>query len=158
MRGLLYKYESDFDTNGILYGIGTNFDSKQEYKNPALSGLIDVVSSGMSLSNKYQFTGREKVPASTKAWTDREQFFHIDLKKYKIRPNAYTLRNSAWSADYLKEWNLEGSNDGKSWYCLKKHTNDTSLKGEYKSHTWILNDINQFYSFFKIQMTGKNGR
>eukprot|EP01084_Bolivina_argentea_P023964 44752_1 len=156
MRGLLYKYESDFDTNGILYGIGTNFDSKQEYKNPALSGLIDVVSSEMSEGKPYQFIGRDKGNAYTK--DKKQSFFYINLKKYKIRPNAYTLRNSDYGNYYLKEWNLEGSNDGKSWYCLKKHTNDTSLKGEYKSHTWILNDINQFYSFFKIQMTGKNGR
>eukprot|EP01083_Nonionella_stella_P314385 1132352_1 len=31
-----------------------------------------------------------------------------------------------------------------------------ALKGEYTSHTWTLNDINQFYSFFRIMMTGKS--
>eukprot|EP01083_Nonionella_stella_P038147 103861_1 len=92
------------------------------------------------------------------AWTNNEEgsFFSVDLKKYKVRPYAYTLKNSFDGICALKSWNFEASIDGKRWACLKRHHSDESLRGEYKSRTWTLNKMDQFYSFFRIAMTAQN--
>eukprot|EP01083_Nonionella_stella_P110673 324051_1 len=150
-----FKYESDFDENGIFYAIGTDFGA-QTYANPAQSGLVDVVSSEMYKGESYSFIGRGNVQAYTT--NNKGSFFYVDLKKNKIQPAAYTLKNGHYGDYHLKAWNLEASNDGETWTCLKKHESDKSLKGEYKSQTWTLNNINQFYSLFRIVMTGTNGK
>eukprot|EP01083_Nonionella_stella_P301697 1036435_1 len=153
--GLSFKYESDFDQNGVLYAIGTDFGVK-EYENPAKTGLVDVASSEMVEGREGQehlFIGRDDIRTCT---NDKEgSYFYIDLKKYKLKAAAYTLKNSGWADSSLQNWNLEGSNDGETWRCLKKHESDDSLTGKYTSHTWTLNHINQFYSFFRIVMIGK---
>eukprot|EP01083_Nonionella_stella_P057455 150817_1 len=161
-----FKYESDFDDDfdkkGIFYAIGTDFGA-QKYANPAQSGLVDVVSSEMYKGESYSFIGRDNVRACTthsnvQAYTtnNKGSFFYVDLKKNKIQPAAYTLKNGHYGDYHLKAWNLEASNDGETWICLKKHESDDSLQGKYTSQTWTLNDINQFYSFFRIVMTGQN--
>ena len=56
---------------------------------------------------------------------------------------------------HLKFWEFQGSNDGENWKCLKKHSDDSSLKGISKSFTWQLSDdVDEYYSFFRIWVTG----
>eukprot|EP01083_Nonionella_stella_P285603 972223_1 len=95
-----FKYQSDFDKNGIFYGIGTRFGTKK-YENPAVCGLVDVTpSSAMYEGEPYSFIGRDSV----RAWTNNEEgsFFSVDLKNYKVRPHAYTLKNYNKSEFALK--------------------------------------------------------
>eukprot|EP01083_Nonionella_stella_P316329 1146449_1 len=147
-----FKYKSDFDKNGIFYAIGTGF-GEEEYQNPAESGLVDVITPGMSVGKSSSFIGRSN--AKTYTADEEGSYFSVDLKKHKVKPTAYTLKNSYWDGSSLKHWNLEASNDGKTWICLKKHESE-DLEGEYTSHTWTLSDMTQFYSFFRIVMTGES--
>ena len=148
-----FEYESDFDENGIFYALGTRFGTTA-YTNPAKIGLIDLNSTNMYTGNVLNFTGREKVGSYTK--DEDGSFFSIDLKQYRVKPNAYTLRNSNYGSYHLKSWNFEGSNNGKTWHVLKEHKDDSSLNGNYKSKTWQLANVNECYSFFRIIMTDKN--
>eukprot|EP01083_Nonionella_stella_P110585 323708_1 len=70
----------------------------KKYENPAVCGLVDVTpSSAMYEGEPYSFIGRDSV----RAWTNNEEgsFFSVDLKNYKVRPHAYTLKNSAYGRD-----------------------------------------------------------
>eukprot|EP01083_Nonionella_stella_P267497 903611_1 len=90
----------------------------------------------MAEGESYSFIGRDNVHAYTK--NKEGSFFSVDLKKHKVRPHAYTLKNYNKSEFALKSWNFEGTNDGKKWICLKEHKSDASLRQMYKSHTWTL--------------------
>eukprot|EP01083_Nonionella_stella_P125089 378191_1 len=141
------KYESDFDTNGVFYAIGSQFGS-QKYENPVVAGLVDV--SGAMDKFSSVLVGRENKQAYTQG-----KFFAVDLIEYRVRPAAYTLKSSEWANAGLQDWDFEGSHDGKEWVCLKKHKSDDSQKASYASKTWTLDDVKQFYRFFRIMMTGE---
>eukprot|EP01084_Bolivina_argentea_P049372 90807_1 len=104
----------------------------------------------------HHFVGRKAV----RCLTDEKEnaFFTVDFGAAVIRPTHYTLRHYiTWNSVCLINWELQGSNDGQDWTTIKTHTNDTSLYGKGSSHTWKIEECNEFYSQFKIAMTGKNG-
>jgi len=81
----------------------------------------------------------------------------FDLKTVKLNPTSYTLQHSTgYKWEVLRHWQFEGSNDKSNWEILVKHTDDQSLKEEKGSMaTWTIS-TNQFYSCFRIVVTGKN--
>eukprot|EP01083_Nonionella_stella_P092788 259864_1 len=87
---------------------------------------------------------------------DKKRLTRLSGENHRVKPSAYTLKNIETANSCLKSWNLEASNDGKTWTCLKTHRSDDSLRGRHKSHTWKLPNINEFYSFFRILMIGTN--
>eukprot|EP01084_Bolivina_argentea_P066127 120548_1 len=116
-----FKYQYDFDENGIIYAIGTNFGDDITWKNPYQKGLVGLKSSGMKSDSKpiQNLIGRvagirclcEETP---NAW------WYIDFKDdIKIRPTNYTLRHyTSWNIEALRNWKFEGSNDSKNWECI----------------------------------------
>ena len=49
----------------------------------------------------------------------------------------------------LRNWELQGSNDGIIWITIRKHTNDGSLNNKSSLSSWYLG-CQEFYSKFKI--------
>ena len=98
----------------------------------------------------YEFIGRNKTRTLTQNL--QPSFFYVDFGKYGLKPTHYTLRHYITKpTHHLKFWEFQGSNDGENWICLKKHIDDTSLKGVSKSYTWRLSDeIDQYYSFLEF--------
>ncbi len=154
-------YENDYDTNGICYLLGTNFN-KTKWTNPAQKGLIKLKSSGWNSgwNSINNMVGR----TSTVTCTSRIKNAWISFdfgKNIKIKPKNYTLRHR-YDCDggYLRNWNLLGSNDGIKWTLIKQHgswmSSDKSLNKKGQSHTWTIENCDTFYQMFKIQMTGKN--
>lgn len=59
----------------------------------------------------------------------------IDLgEHHRLRCTRYCLRHDG-SADFLRDWCLQGSSDGFNWETLILHTNDQTLRmsGQYAS-------------------------
>ena len=89
----LYTYKSDFDENGILYAIGTNF-GKREYRNPALTGHVEIRTAarmGRVSKPKEHIVGRQ---GGIDCYINgvENNWFLINFKNRKIRPTHYTLR------------------------------------------------------------------
>eukprot|EP01084_Bolivina_argentea_P302995 523073_1 len=152
-KHIIFKYQSDFDENGLFYALGTNF-GKEPYTNPA-TGKVKIVTTKMNSDSQpsYEFIGRNKTRTLTQNL--QPSFFYVDFGKYGLKPTHYTLRHYSTQAQYhLKCWEFQGSNDGTNWTCLKKHNDETSLKGASKSHTWKLsNNIDEYYSYFRVVLT-----
>ena len=71
-------------------------------------------------------------------------------------PNYYSLRHGGNSrADALRNWTLQGSNDGKSWVVIKRHVNDVALNGIFATQSWAIPDCTQSFRHFRILQTGK---
>ena len=153
-----FKHVSDFDQNGILWALGTNF-GKEKYQNPAQSGKVSIATSPLYVGKSHVFVGRSQVTfLSTKDTQPR--FVSVNFGQYAVKPTAYTLRTCRgywWREHYLKSWAFQGSKDGEHWVILRKHENEMSLNGNGTSHTWHLDEVQDYYSYFRVWMTGVNG-
>ena len=108
-----FEYNSDFDENGLLYFIGTDYGLKSSWTNPAEKGIVEVDSSSLYKYSEplTHLGGRIAVYCKTKDIPN--SWMKGDLKNIKIRLTQYTLRHFDFMDRYaLRYWNLEGSNDG----------------------------------------------
>eukprot|EP01083_Nonionella_stella_P174299 603837_1 len=155
-----FVYEHDYDTNGILYFLGTNYGIGQ-WRNPAERGLIAISlldDTDFIVGSINDMVGR----TCTQTYTNENEHNWVAIDfgaKLKIKPTGYTLQygNTRGGCEwYLRNWNFEGSNDGSNWSIIKQHKKDTTFTELKQSHTWIWSDCNTYYRHFRIKMTGKN--
>jgi len=157
--GLELTYVSMWDTNGILYYIGTK-KGTQGYTNPQQSGDIIVTTSQIgSMSGSVDYlvgrTGNSCwIPLSN--YETNGSWFQIDLKKYEININYYTIRDSAGGGSYqLRNWVLEGSKDGNKWETVREHINDSSITSQGVSAGWSVQSEG-YYRFVRVRVTGND--
>jgi len=145
----------NFDQNGILYWLGTN-GKTMGWSNPCGRGEVRILSSGLDPSSADPSTiaGRVAVRCVTRPMD--HAWFIIDFLHRKIKPTHYMLRHYiSFDTEALRNWNFEGSNNGKDWELIKHHRDDDSLKTKGQCHTWLVGTPN-FYSMFRIIQTGFN--
>eukprot|EP01083_Nonionella_stella_P279604 951104_1 len=157
-HGKWFNYQSNLDDNGVFNGLATNFHTNK-YHNPAEQQKLKiVVSSNDSGKEKCCLVDRKAVDFCVKGNDKNDPpFFYINIDKYGLKPNRYTLRNSDKSNGYLTNWLLLASTDGIEWLTLKKHINDVDLKkeGPFQAAVWDIN-VDGYFSYFKILMSGTN--
>eukprot|EP01083_Nonionella_stella_P159539 520531_1 len=154
----VFEYQSDFDTNGLLYYLGT-YAKTRPWANPNPQGIVSVTASslGPDSSSIDSFVGRTVVRCLTK--DHKNEYMMLDLKGVRLNVVQYTLRHySSWDVEALRNWNLEASNDDandKNWMVLKSHVNDSSLHAKGASHTWSVH-TDGWFRYFRIILTGPN--
>merc|ERR1719228_2653639 len=113
-----FTHTSDFDTKGLLYWIGTNGGTANDWVNPATYGLVVVTSSeGRSLpyGKLEDILSRDANALNCHTNDDRRAWFAIDLGVW-LQPTAYTLRHArGYGRSALRSWQLQGSRDGVNW-------------------------------------------
>ena len=131
-KGVELKFEAPFDTKGVLQYIATD-GGKRAYSNPHDAGLVVASMSSVAkpqhsqpmrfvqgASHDDQYNMTNNVAGSWMA---------VDLKR-PLAATHYCLRSTQHvNGHKLRNWRLEGSNDGSSWSTLREHANDTSLTG-----------------------------
>jgi hypothetical protein len=81
----------------------------------------------------------------------------MDLIHFKVLPRAYTLRHGGnYRADSLRNWDFQGSNDGKNWTTLRRHTGDETINGPFDVKTFSVDDCEKPFRLFRIIQTGHN--
>jgi hypothetical protein len=151
-----FAYRGDFDTNGILYHLGT-VSGAQPYQNPALRGAVTVTASSVAADSQpaSAVAGRQTVRFTTLAQPG--SWVQVDLGNLRVRPTNYTLRHySSWDTEALRSWVLEGSNDASSWTALRTHSNDTALNAKGATKTWDIESAPGTYRYFRVRQTGLN--
>ena len=152
----IFRYQSDFDNNGIIYWLGTNKGRNSEWVNPVGLNLIKIDSSQMGGGKAQYFVEHSNISRSN--WTnetsnDKDNYFMIDFGNYSILPIKYSLRHHNESGGYLRNWELKGSTKSDTyWHSIKKHIDDTSINNAHGTSSWDI-DTNTYYSKFKIQLT-----
>ena len=155
-----FEYASDFDKNGIIYWLGTDYGKNQQWKNPADPAMnlnlvtVKVCKKKADSQPPHCFIGRTTV----RCLSDEQQnaWFSVDFQDRYIKPTLYSLRHyTSWKIEALRSWEFQGSVDGQNWITLKKHENDTSLNDKGKTKTWNV-DCNEWYSHFRVRMLDKN--
>ena len=51
---------------------------------------------------------------------------------------------------------LLGSNEGKEWVLLRRHTADNSLRQAFQACTWEILNCQQSFRYFRVIQTGHN--
>ncbi|KYN06757.1 E3 ubiquitin-protein ligase HECTD1 [Cyphomyrmex costatus] len=121
---ITFKYQHDFDENGLLYWIGTNAKTCSEWVNPGQYGLVVVTSSdGRNLPYGHLEDILSRDPSALNCHTndDKRAWFSIDLGVWII-PSAYTLRHArGYGRSALRNWMFQASKDGITWITLYAH-------------------------------------
>jgi len=151
--GKNFVYEKDFDKNGILYWIGTN-ELKDTYVNPHNKGDIIVTTSKLHGGQIWELIDWEK-KSNTYTTNEVNSWIVIQFKFGEVKPNYYTIRHYSLDGYTLRNWRIEGSNDGNQWQILKNHVNDSSLAATASSTaSWAIDNQQNFFSYFRILQHG----
>lgn len=153
--GKVFAYTSDFDTNGVMYYLGSR-GKTQAFSNPCLAGLVAVTCSGLANDSEpvSAAVGREAVRCVSKPV--KNSWFCFELKNVMLHPTMYSLRHyTSWDTECLRDWVLEGSKDGVSWDALVVHKNDEKLNGKGSTSSWPVLTEGK-YRFFRVVQTGRN--
>ena len=158
VEGMTFEYSYDFDECGVMYWLGTR-QKTAAWRNPDDLGLVRVTSVPLAVNPPSApasaIVGREVVRCVT--LPNRESWFCVDLLTLYCRPTAYTLRHyDSYDSEALRDWKLQGSNDGAKWSKLLSHKKDEHLHGKGSSHTWTLPATKKAFRMFRILQTGKN--
>ena len=160
MSNQTFVYGSDFDDAGLLYFLGTNGGSSA-WQNPAKIGLVKVSSAaGSAVGNfKLDVTDRHNKDCST-GTKRKDTELTVELPE-PFELSHYTIKHGYSSASpsgtgSLRNWELQGSNDGKAFATIMAHVDDTSLDKGFATHTWEVDTKGERFKFFRIQMTGPN--
>jgi len=156
--GMEFVYKHDLDMNGVLYWLGTSRWTKP-YVNPAELGVVQVTSVPLATAPRSEpassIVGRSLCRCVT--LPNRESWFVIELCDVWLRPTAYTLRHyDSWDTEALRDWKLQGSNDGKKWAKLLSHKKDESLERKGATKTWVIPKPKKSYKMFRLLQTGRN--
>jgi len=154
-KPMTFKHVEDFDTNGILYYIGSNGLTKP-WENPAKTGLVDLQIShrlGKLEMNKNNTIGREAIE---NFWGDSTPiWFSVDLGEGNyVRVTDYTLRHGYGAANsYIHNWEFLGSKDGVKWDVLHNGFRSPFNYG-FQTHTFKIKPTKEYYRMFKVVQKG----
>ena len=146
-RKQVFAYDFDGDENGFVYFLGTKGNSRP-YQNPAASWYVSVSSSAFQgSSDKPSKLCLRTYPAQFLSTNEQDAYVQFSFDQMlAINPTHYTLVHHGELDDqFIRNWDIEGSGDGRSWVCIKSHRNDRKLSQRGGSHTWKLARIPSKY-------------
>jgi hypothetical protein len=73
-------------------------------------------------------------------------------------PTHYKLRVADGAEYVLRDWELQGSEDGERWDVLSKHENDTSFSSTYQCRTFELSGVTNVYTHFRVEQKRRQCR
>eukprot|EP01084_Bolivina_argentea_P139840 245946_1 len=157
MGSVQFTYQSNGDTKGLLYYIGTK-GKRQNYINPCDRGLVSCSSTTLMSDSRdiKNFAGRTSLRLVCKPQDDN--YMYIDLKNgIKIKITGYSLRHySSWDTEALRHWDFQASNVGDSWTTLKSHRGDSSLTTKGQIVYFSITKTEKYYTQFRIIQRGYN--
>lgn len=141
---------------GIMYWLGTKEGTQSQWQSPVTVGTVAVHASSVERGHPPTLLDREPL----ELWTQDvpASWLSVDLGRFRVLPHAYMLRHGGnYKADSLRNWDFQGSTDGKVWVVLKRHSHDTSLSSPFATATFVLDKPATVpYQWFRIIQTGHN--
>jgi hypothetical protein len=107
--------------------MGTAEGKNTSYNNPVDSGELNIRMSTTAGANVRSLTDRNYTssPVENSYGSDAAPWIEFDFKKYKIRPTHYFLAQE--QDHYVRNWRIEGSDDGTNWTLIREHANDATI-------------------------------
>jgi E3 ubiquitin-protein ligase HECTD1 len=160
VQSLRYRlqYQSDFDTNGMLYWLGTK-GGTQPYVNPVDSNAVTDTASSQQDFAAGRFVQHQSDGQNNYTADKPNSWMAVALGGgAQAKVTRYCLRHGCSGSYYvLRHWDLEASTDGRAWTTLRSHRNDESLaEAGYSTAGWAVEGGKGAFSHFRIRQTGKN--
>ena len=165
--GRVFSYASDFDTNGLIYYIGSN-GGTCPWVNPCRHSLVTVASSDgakLPYGKLEDMLSRDAAPRNCHTKDRPSSWFAIDLG-VRICVRKYSLRHArGYGTSALRNWELQGSKDGSVWQSLVQHVADESLDQPGSCASWDVPPVasdeecpkdSQGWRYVRILNTGPN--
>jgi hypothetical protein len=159
--GVRFVYSgTPFDTNGVLYWIGTGEGARAySYPHGADGGVVAAMSS-VARGTPLRFV--QHVHDGSRNYTKSvpNSWMSVDLgatRRHAV--DHYCLRHGhSIGGHMLRNWRLEGSNDNKAWVVLKTHTDDQALAGTaHSTAAWpVTPPTAEGFRHFRIFQFGKD--
>jgi hypothetical protein len=151
-----------FDEAGVLHHIATE-GGTSAYVNPHTAGRVVVSNSGLynsghGLGSLDRFV-EGQYPSHHITDMNDDTWMAVDLgASRQLLVNHYALRHGAVGEEYLlRNWELQGSDDGASWTTLRRHDDDESIEATdfFVSH-WTVEGVVTPYRHFRVHRHGPN--
>ncbi|KAJ5070781.1 hypothetical protein M0811_01762 [Anaeramoeba ignava] len=156
--GISFDYQSDFDTNGIIFYIGSR-SLTNTFSNPARDETIGfhIFTSSIEKGDPLDLTSRSTPQFWTRDIPSSWVIFDFGENR-TVTLNYYTLMHGGnYRADTLRNWDIQGSNDKQSWKVLRQHRNDDSLDGKFATCSWrITQNLDKDFRYIRLLQTGYN--
>ena len=83
------------------------------------------------------------------------EWWEINFKKMKVRMNGYSLKTGN-DRDYthLKNWVIEGKNEGEEWKEIDRQINNEDLNGFSYQHYYSIPEMTEPYQYIRIKCIG----
>jgi len=139
------------DNTGFIYWIGTN-EGKTGYTNPAGSTVIITMSTSGGSASSCVFDRNLTGGAAENSYgSSGLPWISVEFKRHKLRPTHYFVAQD--QDHFLRNWRMEGSDDGSSWTSMREHSNDTTLNS---GNRWSFFEMRgtAFYRHIRLSLTG----
>jgi len=154
--GISLIYESDFDTHGVVYYLGTDCGKNEKWKNPHPEFVTCSYSSHFTTSGtiKSDFIARRENVYNRTECENANEWMAVRLHTARLCPSHYTLRyarDDDGQGYLMRNWRFEGKDDHETeWTTIRQHVEDKGIPDDnsmYKTFTWELKSDRSFRSF-----------
>ena len=146
----------DFDGKNPFNGIFAEMTRRCNGKNPHEKGKIKIIPSD-NICNTYSHTIEDGFKSHWFTFV-ANPFLKFDFKENKVKINGYSLRTYSGEAGcaHLKSWDVEGSNDDKSWEIIQSIRDNEQLNDSKREAFWSITENDKSYRYIRIKMVGKS--
>jgi E3 ubiquitin-protein ligase HECTD1 len=116
-----------------------------------ITGPCRVHKGGFEIGKQSREESFIQTPNVANSW------IQIDFRNYRLIPTHYSVRNRIdHDSCHLRNWVVEGSEDGTRWIELDRHENDCVLRGVGGVHTFSISHSSQFpmIRMIRLRQTG----
>lgn len=152
----------DKKAEGILYWLGTNRGTSPTYTSPIDTTVVAALSSTTyatainAFARPIQSEGRVSCYIAA---AETIKTMALDFGTLKVCPTQYTCRSDSNDNYSMRNWALEGSNDGKVWVMLDNRVNDISMAASNGLATYTIAPVTETaYRHLRLNNTGANSR
>lgn len=144
----------DESLHGVLWWLGTR-GGQVKHENPNLLAYVTIGRSSENWGKDFVSVGRDVAYCGT--GSDEGAFFSYDFGEgYAVACDKYAIVSSRSDSHHPRNWVLEGSADGGSWFELDSRSNDTSLSGVGTKCSFNVSRSGTPHRFLRIRQTGYN--
>ena len=153
-----HKENNDFD--GIIKYL------EKKYGNNLHQKRIISISASSTLSNGPQFSPEHVINYTNNYnntfWMSDNNpgnWLELDFKNIKLKLTGYSLKTSNGpisQAHHIKNWILEGSQDGIEWNEIDRQENNNDLNGPNYQHYFPISDSDEEYQYIRIKSIGQS--
>ena len=159
--GQLFEFNETYDTNGIMYWLGTDYGKEGKWTSPVTRGLVELTCS-TGTANIHELSEaidrRRETRKDGPAFIGQNAWFAADFGDViRVKPTHYTLEHGTVNNWFgiIRGWCFEGSNDGVNWELLDEQRHNDSIKYDHREHTFVVEDCSSYHRLFRVRLTGR---